>query len=84
MNEDDLCCGQCSGSRPLAQRDSFGESAVFPGLATAQPFPLPMTVRKQSSERTAIHECLGSHCRSDETTDRPTEKWFPGMLLKAL
>jgi hypothetical protein len=31
-----------------------------------------------------IHERQGSHCKSDESTDRGIEKWFPGMLPKVL
>jgi hypothetical protein len=39
---------------------------------------------KKCFERTVIHEHRGSHCKSDESTDRGIEKWFSGMLPEAL
>jgi hypothetical protein len=42
-----------------------------------------VSVKKKCSERTTIDEHQGSHCKSDESTNKIIEKWFPGMLSKA-
>jgi hypothetical protein len=39
---------------------------------------------KKRPEKTTIHWRLGSHCKRDESTDRVIQRWFPGMLPKAL
>jgi hypothetical protein len=65
-----------------AQCDGFGASAIFLELVTAR-LSLVSTTKK-CSERTTIHVCQGSHCKSDKITDRGIEIWFPGMLSKAL
>jgi hypothetical protein len=36
------------------------------------------------SERTMIFKCQGSHHKSGESADKGIEKWFPGLLPKAL
>jgi hypothetical protein len=65
-----------------AQCNGFGVSAVCPGHVTARLFATSVT--KKCSETTTICECLESHCKSDESTGRSIEKWFPGMRSKAL
>jgi hypothetical protein len=37
---------------------------------------------KNCFEKTLICKCRASHCKSDESTDRCIENWFPGMLPK--
>jgi hypothetical protein len=64
------------------QCDNFGVSAIFPRLVIAQMFSVSAT--KKCSERTTFLKFQGSYCKSDKSTDRSTEKWFPGMLPKSL
>jgi hypothetical protein len=43
-----------------------------------------VSMTKKCSERTMICERLGSHWKSDLSTDRDIKKWFPGLFKKAL
>jgi hypothetical protein len=67
---------------------SFGVIWLF--LTALEHPPYPRTghrkdwkATKKCSERTKIRECCGSRCKSDKGTES-IEKWFPGMLPKAL
>jgi hypothetical protein len=64
-----------------AQCDGCGASVIFSELVTARHFLVFTT--KKCFDRTD-HEYCESHCKSDMSTDRGIEKWFPGMLPKAL
>jgi hypothetical protein len=61
--------------------DGSGASAAFPGLITARLFPVSET--KSVMKRERFGEPRES-CKSDDSTDRGIEKWFPGMLPKVL
>jgi hypothetical protein len=63
-----------------AQRDGFAASITFLGLVTSRIFPV--STIKNRYERT-IRERRESHCKSDESTDRGTEKRFPEVLPNA-
>jgi hypothetical protein len=65
-----------------AQCNSFGAFAMFLRLVTTWHLHVFVTT-KNCSQRT-IHKCWGSHCKSDESTQRGMIKWFPGILPKAL
>jgi hypothetical protein len=64
-----------------AQCDSFRASAIFPGLVTAQIF---LFLQLKGVLKRTIRECWGSHCKSNDSTDRVIKKWFPEMLPKVL
>jgi hypothetical protein len=43
-----------------------------------------VSATRRCSERTTVRERRGSRCKNNKSTDRGVEKWFPGMLPKAL
>jgi hypothetical protein len=72
------------GSKSIlpVQCNSFGASVIFPRLVTAWYFPVSVT--KKCPERTMICEHQGSHCQSENSTDRGINKLFSRMLPKFL
>jgi hypothetical protein len=64
-----------------AQCEVFGAFAILPLLVTPQLFLVSAT--KKCSKRTTICMHQGSHCRTNESTDRAIGEWFPGMFPKA-
>jgi hypothetical protein len=55
-------------------------NAIFPRLVTARLFPV--STAEKCSERTTILKLRKRHCKSDESTGRSIEEWFPRMIRK--
>jgi hypothetical protein len=75
VSVDDRCCGRCC---------LISYEFILKGHTASKEMYIKIFHRLRDAVKRKQSECQESHSKKNKSTDKGIEKWFPGMLPKAL